>query len=242
MRAIRSGFFQMLGMLRRDMMLFVSCLTPALAGLFFRFAIPFLEAVLTDCFHLRAILSPYYQLIDLLFAMLSPTMFCFASAMIALEERDEKTAVYLFITPLGKTGYLVSRFGIPSVIAFLATLILLPVFKLTALSPMAVLLLAAGGTLQGILTALLILTVSSNKLEGMAAAKLSASAIFGAAVPFFIRSKAQYMVSVLPTFWLGKAIYESRLLFMLPALVLSAIWVFFLLKLYLRKGGFCGNH
>lgn len=235
MRAVRLSFFQMIAAMRRDMMLFVSCLTPVLAGFFFRFAIPFLEAVLTGCFHIGAIISPYYRLIDLLFAMLSPVMFCFVSAMVSLEEIDEKTAVYLFITPLRKAGYLLARLYVPSGIAFLAAVILLPVFKLTRLSAMTILLLAAGGTLQGTIASLLILTVSSNKLEGMAVAKLAASAVFGGAVPFFIKSKVQYIIFPLPSFWLGKAVLENRLLYMAPAFVLSVIWIRLLLKRYLQK-------
>ena len=235
MKAIRLSFFQMVAAMRRDMMLFVSCLAPILAGFFFRFALPFSEAVLTDCFHMTAIISPYYKLVDILFAMLSPTMLCFVSAMVSLEETDEKTAVYLFITPLRKTGYIVARFGVPSAIAFLATIILLPVFKLTPLSPLTILLLATGGTLQGMIVALLVLTISSNKLEGMAVTKLSTLAIFGAVIPFFIKSDIQYVISPLPSFWIGKAILENMPLYMLPAFVLSAMWICFLFKRYLRK-------
>lgn len=221
MKAIRLSFFQMAAAMRRDMMLFVSCFAPILAGFFFRFAIPFIEAALTDSFHIAAIISPYYKLVDILFAMLSSTMFCFVSAMISLEERDEKTAVYLFITPLRKTGYIVARFGVPSAIAFLATIILLPVFKLTPLSPLTILLLAAGGTLQGMIVALLVLTISSDKLEGMALTKLS--------------TDIQYVISPLPSFWIGKAILENMPLYMLPAFVLSDMWICFLFKRYLRK-------
>lgn len=235
MKAIRLSFFQMAAAMRRDMMLFVSCFSPILAGFFFRFAIPLIEAALTDSFHIAAIISPCYKLVDILFAMLSSTMFCFVSAMISLEERDEKTAVYLFITPLRKTGYIAARFGVPSAIAFLATIILLPVFKLTPLSPLTILLLATGGTLQGMIVALLVLTVSSNKLEGMAVTKLSTLAIFGAVIPFFIKSDIQYVISPLPSFWIGKAILENMPFYMLPAFVLSAMWIWFLFKRYLRK-------
>ncbi len=234
MRAVRSAFFQMTVMMRRDMMLFVSCLAPILAGISFRFAIPLLETTLTNCFQVEAALSTYYKLIDILFAMLTPDMFCFVSAMVALEERDEKTVAYLFITPLGKTGYLFARLGVPSAIAFLATVILLPVFKLTPLSAMSILLLAAGGTLQGMIASLLILAVSSNKLEGMAVAKLSGLVILGAAVPFFVRSNVQYLVSPLPSFWIGKAVLENRMPNMLPAFGLSVGWICVLLKWYLR--------
>lgn len=235
MRAIRLSFFQMLAYMRRDMMLFAVCLAPVPAGLVFRFAIPFLEAVLTDWFPISAIISPYYGLIDIFFAMLSPTMFCFVSAMVSLEEADEKTAAYLFVTPLGRKGYLAARLWIPSVAAFLVTAVLLPVFKLTSLSPVDIVLLAAGGALQGIIISLLILTFSSNKLEGMAVSKLSGIMIFGAAIPFFIKHNVQYVISPLPSFWIGKAIFENMPFYMLPAFALSAIWICFLLKWYLRK-------
>lgn len=235
MRAIRLSFFQMLAYMRRDMMLFAACLAPILAGLLFRFGIPLLEAVLTDWFHMPAIISPYYALIDILFAMLSPAMFCFVSAMVSLEEADEKTAVYLFVTPLGRNGYLAARFCIPAVVAFLVIIVLLPIFKLTSLSLVDILLLAAGGAVQGVIISLLILTLSSNKLEGMAVTKLSSLMIFGAAVPFFIKHNVQYVISPLPSYWIGKAIFENVSLYMLPAFALSAMWICFLLKRYLRK-------
>lgn len=235
MRAIRLSFFQMLAYMRRDRMLFAACFAPMLAGLLFRFAIPPLEAALADWFHVSAIISPYYALIDIFFAMLSPAMFCFVSAMVSLEEADEKTAVYLFVTPLGRNGYLVARFCIPAVAAFFVTTALLPVFKLTSLSAVDIVLLAAGGTLQGIIVSLLILTLSSNKLEGMAVSKLSSFMIFGAAIPFFIKHNAQYVISPLPSFWIGKAICEKVSLYMLPAFALSIIWICFLFKRYLRK-------
>lgn len=235
MKAIRLSFFQMVAAMQRDMMLFAACLMPIIAGFFFRFAIPFLEAVLTERFHIPAIISPYYKLIDIIFMMLSPTMFCFISAMVCLEEADEKTAAYLFITPLGKTGYLSARFGIPAVTAFLITIILFPAFKLTTFSPIATLLFAASGTLQGMIVALLVLTLSSNKLEGMAVTKLSTLTILGAVIPFFIKGNIQYALFPLPSFWIGKAACENRLLYLLPAFALSAVWICILLKRYLRK-------
>lgn len=235
MRAIRLSFFQMLTYMRRDMMLFAVCFAPVPIGLAFRFGIPLLEAVLTDWFHISAIISPYYALIDTFFAMLSPTMFCFVSAMVSLEEADEKTAAYLFVTPLGKNGYLAARFCIPAIAAFGVTVVLLPLFKLTPLSAIEIIFLASGGTLQGIITSLLILTISSNKLEGMAVSKLSGIMIFGAAIPFFIKNNLQYVLFLLPSFWIGKIAYENKVLYILPAFVLSAIWIYSLLKRYLRK-------
>lgn len=235
MKAIRTSFFQMLAFMRRDMMLFAACFSPILAGLLFRFAIPLLEAALTDWLQLQAILSPYYALFDIFLAMLFPVMFCFASAMIILEEADERTAAYLFVTPLGKNGYLVARLCVPSAVAFLATAVLLPFFKLASSSLPDMVLLALGGALQGLIIALLIVTLSSNKLEGMAVAKLSSLLICGAAVPFLIEHNVQYAIAPLPSFWIGKAVCENRWLYMLPAFPLSGLWICVLFKRFLRK-------
>ncbi len=235
MRAVWLSFFQMLGALRRDKMLFAALFVPVLAGGFLQFGVPVLETVLTRYFHRAAVLSPYEPLIDLLLALLAPTMFCFVSAMCALEEADERTAAYLFVTPLGKGGYLAARFGVPAAAAFLATAILLPVCGRTPLSCPEVLLLAAGGVLQGLIVALLIVTLSSNKLEGMAVAKLSSLLLLDAAGPFLIRGRAQYALSLLPSFWAGKAVCTGRLLCYLPAFAGSAAWIGALFRRYLRK-------
>lgn len=248
MKAIRRSFFQMAKAMVRDRMLFAACFIPILAGLFFRLGLPFFEAILRDCLSEPVVISPgnrseitlkalslvpYYRLVDILYAMLSPAMFCFVSAMVSLEEADEKTAAYLFVTPLGKGGYLAARFWIPSGAAFLMTVALLPIFKLTSLSPVEVILLGAGGTLQGVILSLLIVTFSSNKLEGMAVSKLSSLMLFGATGPFFLEAPVQYALSPLPSFWIGKAIFDGRPSCMLPAFALSAFWIALLLRRYL---------
>lgn len=235
MRAVRLSFLQMLACLGRDRMLAVACAAPVLAGGLFRFGIPFLEAELTEWLSVPAIIAPYYRLIDVFFGMLSPAMFCFASAMVSLEEADEGTAAYLFVTPLGRRGYLAARLGVPGAAAFLVTLVLLPAFRLTAFSAAALLLLAAAGALQGVIVALLILTVSSNKLEGMAVAKLSMLPVFGAAVPFFIEEDVQYVLFWLPSYWMGRAAWGDGLLSMVPAFALSGVWIWVLPRMYLRK-------
>lgn len=235
MRAVRLCFLHMLACLRRDKMLLAACAAPVLAGLFFRFGIPFLEAVFTEWLRRPAVLSPYYRLIDVFFVMLSPAMFCFVAAMVSLEEADEKTAAYLFVTPLGKRGYLAARLGVPAGAAFFLNLILFPVFRLTNFLPAAAFLLAACGTLQGMIVALLVLAVSSNKLEGMAMTKLAMLTILGAILPFFVKGNLQYAAFALPSFWMGRAACGQGMLSLFPAFALSWVWIYFLLIRYQRK-------
>lgn len=235
MRAVRLCFFQMLTSVRQDMMLFAACLAPVLAGFFFRYAIPFAEAALAEQFQTAAVIAPYYALIDILLAMLTPAMFSFVPAMVSLEEADEGMAAYLFVTPLGRNGYLLARFLLPSAAALTGTIVLLALFRLTALSAADMVLLAAAGTLQGMILSMLIVTLSSNKLEGMAVAKLSSLMMLPAAVPFFVGGNVQYVMALFPSFWAGKAAAGQAPFYMLPAFALSAGWLLLLLRRYLRK-------
>lgn len=235
MKAIRLSFRQMLSYLQRDMMLFAVCFTPLITGICFKVGIPLLEKALADFMSMPTIISPYYKLIDIIFSMITPVMFCFASAMIVLEEKDENIIQYLSVTPLGKTGYLVARFGISSFISFLITISLLPFFKITKLSFSEMFFLSISGTLQGIIIALMIVSISSNKLEGMAVTKISSLTVFAAVIPFFVKHEIQYLLFPFPTFWIGKAMCENIPFYMLLAFALSALWIYILLQQFFKK-------
>lgn len=99
--------------------------------------------------------------------------------MVMLEERDDHIDRYLFITGLGKRGYYISRIVIPAFGALAVTVILLPIFGLTDLSFLEIFFLALAGTLQGIIIALMVIRLSSNKLEGMAITKFLLQRVYG---------------------------------------------------------------
>ena len=155
MRAVRLSFFYMLKIVMQDKMLFAALMSPIFAGIAIYFGVPVAEKLLIQETGLRAVLTPYYGLFDIFFASLTPVMFCFIVSMVVLEENDDHIDFYLFITGLGKKGYFVSRMVLPALLAFLITVILLPVVKLTALSGVEIILLSLAGSLQGIVIALL---------------------------------------------------------------------------------------
>lgn len=235
MKAVRLSFMQMLLFVRRDRILFLSCLAPIFAGFFFKFGIPAFEKTLIDWSDVPTILTPYYGLFDSFLSMLTPTMFCFVAAMVMLEEHDDRIEQYLFVTTLGRKGYVISRIGLPAAMAFIVTFISLPLFKLTPLSIIKISFLSIMGALQGMIIALLIVTLSTNKLEGMAVTKISTLTILGALVPYFVPSPIQYALSFLPSFWVGKGIMDYRPIYMLMAVLLAALWIVLLMKKYLKK-------
>lgn len=236
MRAIGLSFFHMLKLIRQDRMLLAAGLAPLLAGAAIRFAVPLAEGSLIRLTGKAAVLAPYYALFDLFFACLTPAMFCFIATMVMLEERDDHIDRYLSATALGRSGYEISRIILPALAAFAVTAILLPVFHLAPLSAAEILFLSLAGTLQGIIIALLVVTISSNKLEGMAVTKLSSLMMLGAVVPCFVPAPFSFGFSFLPSFWMGKAMMERRLLALLPSFAAGGCWI---AALWARSGRAC---
>ena len=210
-------------------------LAPLLAGLAIRFGMPLLEKTLMGFNGSPFVLLPYYGLFHFFFASLSPAMVCFIAAMVMLEERDEQIDRYLIVTGLGRKEYFASRIVIPALLAFAVTAVLLPLFNLTALSAAEIFFFSLTGTVQGVLMALLTVSFSSNKLEGMAATKLSLLMIFGAVVPFFVPSPVRFFFAFLPSFWMGKVILENDLLYALLSVFAAGSWIMLLWRVYNGK-------
>lgn len=235
MRNIRLSFLHMLKFVRKDKMLFAAMIAPLLAGIAIHFVIPAVEKELTAMTGRAAVLAPYYSLVDVFFASLAPVMYCFIAAMVVLEEHDDHIDRYLFVTGLGRNGYFISRIVLPALFAFVITVALLPVFGLTELSVVEILFLSLAGSLQGIIIALMIVTLSTNKLEGMAVTKVSSLLMLGAFVPYFVSGPLQYGVSFLPSFWMGKALAEQETLSMILTIVVAGVWLVVMKGKYDRR-------
>lgn len=161
MKRVLSSTMQIFKQIKSDPMMFAACFTPFVMGALIKFGIPFLERI-TDCS-----LQEYYPIFDLLLSIMAPVLLCFAFAMITLEEIDDKVSRYFSITPLGKSGYLFTRLGVPSIISAVIAFIVLLLFSLEKLSIGMTICLALLGSVQAIIVSLMIITLSSNKLEGM---------------------------------------------------------------------------
>ena len=229
MKRILSSTIQVFRQIKSDPMMFTACFTPFVMGTLIKFGIPFLERI-TD-FSLQA----YYPIFDLLLSIMAPVLLCFAFAMITLEEIDDKVSRYFSITPLGKSGYLFTRLGVPSIISAVIAFIVLLLFSLEKLSIGMTICLALLGSVQAIIVSLMIITLSSNKLEGMAVTKLAALTLLGIPAPFFIDSYYQFSVGFLPSFWVAKAMQNEAVLYFSIGLMVALVWYYFLTKRLFRK-------
>jgi fluoroquinolone transport system permease protein len=216
-------------------MLFMVCIAPILAGCFFRFGIPLIERFLVDRLNLVLSLNNYGVLFDLLLSTITPYMFCFASSMVMLTEYDENITEYLAVTPIGKKGYLLTRLGIPAVLSFLASCALLLIFSVSHLPVYLVIVVSFLSGLLGIEISLLLFSVSNNRVEGMAMAKLSGLLLIGLPVPFFLPGKYHLFFTPLPSFWIARLAIERNVSIFFPGFIVSSLWILLLYKKFDRK-------
>lgn len=218
-----------------DKMLWAVCLAPLLTAFVFRFGVPYAETLLCDYFQKQVILARYYLLFDLFLFLIPSYMLCFASAMVMLTERDENMAVCIAVTPVGKTGYILSRQVFPAAIAFFYTHLLAWFFTLNDWDLPMISAVSLLMCLSGTAAMYLVVSFSRNRVEGMAMAKIAALVFLGLVIPFFVTSDVQYIASVLPTYWTARFCREGNSLMMLVAFAVSLAWIAVLGRRYEKK-------
>ncbi|MBE0601050.1 MAG: hypothetical protein IH607_04630 [Firmicutes bacterium] len=221
--------------IRGDSMLYMLCFLPLLIAVLFRFGIPLLEAQLTAVLHTDRVLAGYYLLFDLFLAVFAPYFLVFISAMVMLSEIDEHVAAYLAVTPVRRKGYVVSRLVYPALLSAIVSVVLLKFCSLTEWTIRQILLLSLLSVLLCVPVAMLVVTYSHNRVEGMALAKLSGLLLFGLPVPFFLTSGLQYLFGWLPSYWIAKLFLSQNHLAILPAVLLSALWIWLQYRRFERK-------
>lgn len=238
MRAIRNSFLMMLKQIKSDGILVVILIAPFLAAFFFRFGIAYIDSLISSYLEVTSVISPYYQMIDLFLGAITSYMFAFVIAMTMLEEFDNNLIAHLVVTPLKKSGYLISRFLFPFILSWVLSVILLLIFALDDWLIYQIIMLTGLLTLSSFSIMLLIFTFSHNKVEGMAVAKISGITMLGLVVPFVIGDHVQYVFSVLPSFWIAKLAIENQFIFIFMTCFVSFIWIYVLYKKFLKKLSF----
>ena len=235
MKPLMLSFLLVVRQILQDGMLIAVCFASILAGFFFKFAIPQLELLLCSFFEVSSVLQPYYRLFDVLLMLLSPYMFCFAAAMVMLDEHEQQLTRYLSVTPLQSHGYLSSHLAIPAIIAALASLIVLKFFHLTQWSLWQQTAMSMFSALTGIIAGLIIFSLSRNKIEGMAMGKLSSLFLLGLPIPYLFHNHFQYVFVLLPSYWMARFSLESSPLYAGICLLLSIVFIWFLYRKVLMK-------
>lgn len=229
------SFMQYLNQIARDAMLFLSCLAPVLYGLFMKFGIPAAEKFLTGYYSHEEVLVPYFLIFDLFLVVLTPMMFSFASSMVILGEIDDGITKYMSVTPLGRGGYLISRLILPLTLSFVVSIIVMNVFSLDIISFEMIILLSFLSSVLGFITTMMVVSLSANKVEGMAITKMSGISMIGIILPFFVLTRIQYLAIMLPSFWMAKFALEGKITYLILCVMVSAGWILLLLRKFMKK-------
>lgn len=225
MKPIVASFGMLVRQITKDGMLIVVCFASILASFFFRFAIPVLEGILCIYFVKPSILAPYYRLFDIVLTLLPPYMLCFATAMVMLDEYDQNMTGYLAVTPVRKSGYIVSHLVVPACLSVLVSFVLVSLFHLNVWKAPILIGVSLLAGVSGFTVALFLFAFSRNKVEGMAMAKLSGLILLGLPVPFFMHSNWQYLFAPLPSYWVARFCLEGNVIFFLVALGWSLVYI-----------------
>jgi fluoroquinolone transport system permease protein len=204
-----------------------------LAGGLFKFGLP----VLVSKLGAGDLVEPYYIFLDLLLVLMTPYMFCFASSMVVLGEMDRHVVAYLYVTPLGKRGYLITRLLIPSVMGSLIAVVVLMMFSHNTFGLAKLMSLIVMSALLGILLSMMVVRLASNRAEGIAIAKFSGLLLMGIFVPDFIDSSVQSIFYILPTYWIGKFGISGTLNYCLVGLLILFAWLYIIYQQFEKKIG-----
>lgn len=220
----------------KDAMLAAMTYLPVFLGVLFRFGVPFVESIIVSRTGKTDFLAPYYILFDLTIIFSTPVMFGYTGLMVILEERDTGIMRYLFVTPLGIKGYINSRLVFLSAIASVYALVVELFLRISNMSLVPLLLGCLFSFLTGIWLICLIVSLASNKVEGLAFSKFSGFLILGPFASFFIKDDLKFLAGFLPTFWFTEYCLTGGFYAMLALSVSYALTaVFLILSLRLFK-------
>ncbi|MFZ5969859.1 MAG: hypothetical protein ACOYVK_22085 [Bacillota bacterium] len=190
----------------REPMLGYMLAGPIIYTLIIRFSIPILQVKLSDHIYL----PDYNGWIVGFFALMTPLLMGMVVGFMLLDERDEHVLMTLIVTPLGKSGYLSYRLGIPVLISLLYSMILLPALGLMEISFVQLFLLAVVVALEAPLVALFLANWAGNKVEGLALSKGLGLLLMAPMVSLFIKNKWSLLAGIIPFYWPVQAIVKMN--------------------------------
>lgn len=207
---------RVLGLLRsdvknvaRDPVLVLVTFLPFVIGTIFRFAIPFIDGFVGG---LRDpadgppfSLLPYYPFIQSFVILFAPCFVGWIIGLVLLDERDESILTVVAVTPLGRRGFLAYRLALPTAVAFIASLVVLPIAGLAPVDPLRAVLVVAMASLEAPLMTTFLVAFADNKVEGLAFAKGASVMLFAPLAIVLIEPPWQLLAGLVPPFWVSKA-------------------------------------
>ena len=174
---------------------------PVMLILFSRILIHLIAPRIENVFPLAA----NFSLLFMFFIVMIPFIFSFISAFLILDERDEHILTVLRVMPISRNSYLIYRMFFMSFFAFIVLLIfplLSGLADFTLSSYLAYIPVAILFALFTPLSALLVASFATNKVQAFAIFKIGGTVFMLPIFAFFLSlGDLKYLFSPIPNFW-----------------------------------------
>ncbi|KAA3648241.1 MAG: hypothetical protein DWQ07_04390 [Chloroflexi bacterium] len=133
--------------------------------------------------------------------LLNAGLFGMLVGFLLLDERDDATLIALQTTPLSLNSYFVYRIGLPMLLSFLLTLVVVPLADVAPVALSDLLIAAILASFFTPLYALSFAVLAQNKVQGFALAKAAGGFIFPPIVAYFLPAIWQWPFYIFPSYW-----------------------------------------
>lgn len=158
-------------------------------------------------------ISPYFRVASLFFTLIIAMVYGIISSFLILDEKDESVLTFIKVTPFSLKGYLQYRLGFAYVSSFIATLFYVIAISVSGYISIAeALFLLFVVPLEAIFMTLCVVAFSSNKVEGLAIAKVLGLIPFTFVAGYFLTTWYQWLFILFPPFWISKTFEAQSIL------------------------------
>jgi hypothetical protein len=181
----------------RDPVLYVLLLVPFIIISLLRFGLPALEAVFPA-------LGPYRIVILATFCLVTAMFPAFIYSFIMLDEKDQDVIAVFRVLPVSSLEFLSFRLLFISVFSFVFVVLTISLTRLVSWSLARVFLVSLPVSLVAPAITLFIVGFAHNKIEGATWMKGLNFVMFLPVISYFIRGSYEYLLGILPVYWLFK--------------------------------------
>lgn len=217
----------------KDPMLLASNIAPLLFWIILKFGFPAAGRLSESLWQFD--ISPWFDQAAIFFLTLIPMMYGMAYGFMLLDERDEGIITAISVTPLGKSGYMRLRMGLPVIIStifimlFCKTLgiaawhsflqLLLPAFVLSLCAPFLLLVMGA---------------FAKNKVMGVAISKGFGIFLAAPLIDYILPGQLKWLGAYSPCFWLSRAFLSTAtaayMVYIAVAILFQAVLIYWLYR------------
>ncbi|QGH35009.1 ABC transporter permease [Gracilibacillus salitolerans] len=202
-----------------------------------RFALPELHNTLLS--YTSFPLQPHFRIIVSLALLMAPFMIGILYGFIILDERDEGVLLFYAVTPVTKTGYLFARILAPIIVTFLMSFAVVLLQGIVMWDFFTFLPIAVLFALQSPIVTMLLASLASNKVEGLALTKVVNLMLLAPLLHYLINHPLINITMLFPVYWPVKVFLESDSgsywwnLF--AGFLITLIWLVFLERLFRKR-------